>query len=696
MAIDWPQVSFAYPVRPDQDVLNSATFFFPAGETTFVIGKSGSGKSTLGNLLMQFYVPRSGDISIDGNSLSTLDINWLRNNITLVQQQSVLFNETIFRNIAFGRKDHGRVRKKEVEKSIEIALLQHTIMDMPDGLDTLVGSGGNSMSGGQRQRVAIARARLRDTPILILDEATSALDPMTRSLVMDAIREWRTGKTTIIITHDISQILKDNYVYVLSKGVIVQEGYRYALESSNGGPFKSFLPRKLSTSISQSEPDEPQPLSHTLSIDSRESSSQSSAISHDSMDFNFEPRTRFIPSVFITAEEGTRRPSLGTQRRSSFGLISPLSPIIYPGGLTSQGRSSILSVSRRTGPLRPVEPVLLTYSREMEMVAMTGRTAALKRSNTARRVHTVPDDSLPALARTPRQERTRAIFPKRKRVLTQAEKDRRIQPINKILATVWPTLPWSKRICLISGFVCAFIHAAATPTFSWVFSKLLATFFVPNGKSEALTWSLAVLGVAVGDALASYLMHYLLEVCGQAWVDTLRIEALKRILDQPRSWFDRDKNSISRLTECLDRNAEEMRNLLGRFAAFVFVAVTMMLMAVIWSLALSWKLTLVGLASAPLLYALTRGFEAVSGKWEGKSNDAGEAASSIFTETFINIRTVRALTLEGYFHKKYAKATDKAIKVGLKRSAFSGLFFGLSDSGIIFVTGKVYFRVTKV
>lgn len=684
-------MSFAYPVRPDQDVLTSATFFFPAGETTFVIGKSGSGKSTLGNLLMQFYAPRLGDISIDGNSLSTLDISWLRNNITLVQQQSVLFNETIFKNIAFGRKDHGRVRKKEVEKSIEIALLQHTIMDLPDGLDTLVGSGGNSMSGGQRQRVAIARARLRDTPILILDEATSALDPMTRSLVMDAIREWRTGRTTIIITHDISQILKDDYVYVLSKGVIVQEGYRYALERSDGGPFKSFLPRKLGTWISQPEPKEV-PISCTRSIESTRSSSRTSVISHDSMDFSFEPRLRFIPSVFGATEEGTRRPSLGAQRRASFGLISPLSPMIYAGGMTSHGRSSVLNVSRHTGPIRTLEPALLSPNREMEMVELTGRTAALKRSNTARQVHQVPETSPPGPTRVARQGRIKAILPKRKRELTKAEKDRRISPISKILATVWPTLPWPKRVFLVFGFVCAFIHAAATPTFSWVFSKLLATFFVPDGRSEALTWSLSVLGVAVGDALASYLMHYLLEVCGQAWVDTLRIEALKRILDQPRAWFDRDKNSISRLTECLDRNAEEMRNLLGRFAGFVFVAVTMMLMAVIWSLALSWKLTLVGLASAPLLYALTRGFEAVSGNWEGKSNDAGEAASSIFTETFINIRTVRALTLEGYFHKKYAKATNKAIKVGLRRSALSGLFFGLSDSGIIFVTGKAYLR----
>jgi len=195
------------------------------------------------------------------------------------------------------------------------------------------------------------------------------------------------------------------------------------------------------------------------------------------------------------------------------------------------------------------------------------------------------------------------------------------------------------------------------------------------------------------DSSASYCMHYLLEYCGQAWIDTLRIQAMKRILDQPRAWFDRDKNDLARLTECLDRNAEEMRNLLGRFAGLVFVAVTMVVIAVTWSLVVSWKLTLVGLASGPFMYGVTRAFEAVSGKWEGRSNAAGEAANSIFTETFGNIRTVRALTLERYFQDKYLRATERARIVGLKRAAYSGFFFGLSDSGIIFVTGEQFFTL---
>ena len=224
--IEVRKVSFAYPSRPDHLVLQESTIFFPAGETTVIVGKSGSGKSTLNNLLMRFYPPTSREIFIDGKSVDQLSMAWIRNNTTLVQQQSILFNVTIFTNIAFGAKDHTRVTLEQVKLCIDLAALQNTIVDLPNGLQTMVGSGGASLSGGQKQRVAIARARLRDTGTLILDESTSALYYIRRTMVMGAIREWRKGKTTIMITHDMSQIGPDDFVYVLEEGHIVQEGYR--------------------------------------------------------------------------------------------------------------------------------------------------------------------------------------------------------------------------------------------------------------------------------------------------------------------------------------------------------------------------------------------------------------------------------------------------------------------------------------
>jgi ABC-type transport system involved in cytochrome bd biosynthesis fused ATPase/permease subunit len=175
---------------------------------TFIVGKSGSGKSTLGNLLMKYYKPTSGDILIDGHPIQTLDAEWLRQNVTLVPQQSALFNETVYQIIAFGREGHATV--EDVLNASKTGDLQQTITDLPEGLSTLVGSNREPLSGGQQQRIAIARARLRDTPILILDEAICALDQMSKQKAMEEIRKWREKKTTIVITHDALKFMMMN------------------------------------------------------------------------------------------------------------------------------------------------------------------------------------------------------------------------------------------------------------------------------------------------------------------------------------------------------------------------------------------------------------------------------------------------------------------------------------------------------
>ena len=675
------QVSFAYPSRPNQLALNNASFFFPAGETTFVIGRSGSGKSTLGNLLMQFYSPASGEITIDGEPINTLDTGWLRNNITLVQQQSVLFNETIFKNIAFGRRDHESVRPEEVKRCLDTAALVRTIRELPQGLETLVGTRGSAMSGGQTQRVAIARARLRNTPILMLDEATSALDHTNRSLVLEAIREWRQGKTTIIITHDVSQILDDDYAYILDRGVVVQEGYRPALEKNEDGPFTSLSQPGIAFP-NKTYHDDHDIRRRAKGLSVIAASPRESLVSRDSMDIQVHRRS-LIPMVYFPSADQR------SSRRLSEGLISPFSPAMAHTHRMSSVRASMLPLANYSRPRESRTPIFEVPPIELKTFqppSMYERPTPFKNKASSSRLSLRSVSLLDGDSRLPR---LKAILPTKTRKVEADKTAPQVDSLKTILSTVWPRLTTKKRVILLLGFAAAFVHAAATPVFSWVFSQLLSSFYVPNGPELALKWSFAILGVAITDGVASYFMHYLLEMCGQAWVDTLRTEALKRILDQPKEWFDRDNNSLSRLTECLDRNAEEMRNLVGRFAGFVFVAIVMMVIGVVWSLITCWKLTLVGLASAPFLYGVTRGFESVSGKWEGRSNDASEAAGAIFAETFGNITTVRALTLEGYFHEKYIRATNVALKVGFRRATYSGFFFGISDAGIIFVTGKI-------
>ncbi|KAL8634217.1 hypothetical protein Q9189_000136 [Teloschistes chrysophthalmus] len=689
--IEVRNVSFRYPSRPEQPALRSASFFFPAGETTFVIGKSGSGKSTLGNLLMRFYEPIDGEISIDGHALQTLDVQWLRNNITLVQQQSVLFNESVFKNIAFGRRDWDKVTREEVRRSIETAMLQHTINDLPMGLDTVVGTGGSAMSGGQRQRVAIARARLRDTPILILDEATSALDHISKGLVMNAVREWRQGKTTIIITHDLSQIDEDEYAYILDKGVIVQEGYRYALQKGTDGPLGA--PRRPSVTFPTSKrlpklPEENRRPSYATTSTGPRGSTVSMR-SHDSLNIQYLPRPQsvYVPGIFRAASEhpGSLRRSSQFEPFLNMNRISGLPSMFTPSpyGSPHQNSSTDAAFDWPSPKSRRQQVQDLTLVNELHQTRKSAVGTRKIRLPLRRLSEAVPMQTMnsPTGERPDHANTSDGLGPRRQ-----------LAPIKKILLTIWPTLSWKHRLSLITGFACAAVHAAATPVFSWVFSKLLSTFFLPENRSrEALKWSLSVFGVGGGDAVVAYLMHYLLESCGQAWVDCLRTEAMKRIVDQPRAWFDRDKNNVASLIECLDRNAEEMRNLLGRFAGFMFVVVVMLLTALVWSLLVCWKLTLVGLAAAPFMYAVTRSYQAVNGRWEDRSNEAGTATAAIFTETFSNVRTVRALTLEAYLHKKYLKSTESALNVGYRRSAYSSIFYGISDSGIVFATALIFY-----
>ena len=203
---------------------------------TFITGKSGSGKSTLANAMLGLY-KFSGNISVNGEDIFNLNDRQLRNNITLVHQQPQLFSDNLLRNIALGSRDTEDVGAAEVQECVAFAGLEDTIAQLPQGLWTPSGRFGNALSGGQKQRVALARARLRNTPILILDEATSALDRRTAERVMANIRSWRRKKTTIIITHDLTQIQPQDYLYVLKDGRVVQEGYRSALENSSIGPF---------------------------------------------------------------------------------------------------------------------------------------------------------------------------------------------------------------------------------------------------------------------------------------------------------------------------------------------------------------------------------------------------------------------------------------------------------------------------
>ncbi|EDO19645.1 hypothetical protein Kpol_1018p185 [Vanderwaltozyma polyspora DSM 70294] len=227
--ISFRHVSFSYPSRPADDVLNDISIDFLSGKTTFIVGRSGSGKSTLSNLLLKLYDEYDGYISIGSTHIREIDQQVLIKNITVVEQRCTLFNDTLVNNILLGSQDEDKsspVVQKKLKEAIKMACLESVIDSLSNGLDTILGTGGISLSGGQQQRVALARAYMRDTEVLILDEAVSALDIVHREQLMSNITKWRQGRTTIILTHELSQISIQDYLYVVEEGRIIESGFQ--------------------------------------------------------------------------------------------------------------------------------------------------------------------------------------------------------------------------------------------------------------------------------------------------------------------------------------------------------------------------------------------------------------------------------------------------------------------------------------
>lgn len=229
--VEFRGVSFAY--RDEKGpVLRDIDLVVPPGETLAIVGRSGSGKSTLVSLLPRFYEPTAGTILIDGQPLSAYSLKALRDQVSLVSQEVVLFNDTIANNIAYGGLSGAS--RSAIEAAARAAHVDEFAQRLPEGLDTWVGDRGVLLSGGQRQRIAIARALLKDSPVLILDEATSSLDTESERHIQEALVELMAHRTTLVIAHRLSTVERADRIIVMSEGRIVEMGTHAELLVTGG------------------------------------------------------------------------------------------------------------------------------------------------------------------------------------------------------------------------------------------------------------------------------------------------------------------------------------------------------------------------------------------------------------------------------------------------------------------------------
>ncbi|KAL7796804.1 P-loop containing nucleoside triphosphate hydrolase protein [Trichoderma ceciliae] len=703
--VDLLDVIFAYPSNPTKTVLNRSSFSFSPGRLSFIVGRSGSGKSTVGNLIAQFYEPLSGIVCLDGQPLNTLDADWVRTNIALIQQLSVVFDDSIFNNVAVGLGNPEKATTEAVLSACEFALLQSTLSGLPNGLETRIGSNGHKLSGGQRQRVALARSRIRDPAVLILDEVTSSLDQINRSLVMDAIREWRRDKTTIIITHDISQIEDEDFVYVMEDASLVQKGLRLELANLPTGPFAAMacltttepptpspidveiadlmspvncststigeLPQSKATCMSQFmlkelDSSKVDPAWNRLSQQKILGAGTAFALQirkeqiWESSDFEERPRSAGRTASYYEIEKRQSSSSIDEYFEAPRRCSAP-----EPGCMPSPGGDYKIDLFDDSG-----------YSTDDQFYLF---------GKADRR------DDIPGLRLASGLEPPPIMD---KDIITN-QTVAKPSTLLSTLGTVWPTLTPCDRAIFVLGILVCLVSAAATPMFSFCLAKLLGVLWLPaNRTAEAKKWAIYLMITAIIDGTATGCGHYMLERVGQSWVNALRLEALKRILRQPKSWFDKERNSASRINECLDRNSEETRNIVGRFIPIIVSVTGMITVSMTWAFVTSWKLTLVALSPLPLIIGAVKGYTIISNKWETRCNQGASDAGAILNETFVNIRVVRALMLEKYFGTKYQKLTSRTLGLGMKRASYTCGLFGLYQSMNYPMTALVFYYAT--
>ncbi|KAM9386940.1 ATP-dependent translocase ABCB1-like [Phaethornis superciliosus] len=248
--LEFQNVYFNYPSRPDVEILKGLNLKISSGQTVALVGGSGCGKSTTVQLIQRFYDPKEGTVTIDGQDIKTLNVRYLREIIGVVNQEPVLFATTIAENIRYGRED---VTMAEIEKATKEANAYDFIMKLPNKFETVVGERGAQLSGGQKQRIAIARALVRNPKILLLDEATSALDTESESVVQAALDKAREGRTTVVVAHRLSTVRNADLIAVFEGGVIAEQGNHFTLLEKKGIYYKLVNMQAIEAEVPSSE-----------------------------------------------------------------------------------------------------------------------------------------------------------------------------------------------------------------------------------------------------------------------------------------------------------------------------------------------------------------------------------------------------------------------------------------------------------
>ncbi|XP_068636496.1 ABC transporter B family member 19 [Aristolochia californica] len=559
--IEFKDVTFSYPSRPDVFIFRNFSIFFPSGKTVAVVGGSGSGKSTVVSLIERFYDPNQGQVLLDNVDIKTLQLRWLRDQIGLVNQEPALFATTILENILYGKPD---ATIAEVEVAATAANAHSFITLLPNGYNTQVGERGVQLSGGQKQRIAIARAMLKNPKILLLDEATSALDAGSESIVQEALDRLMVGRTTVVVAHRLSTIRSVDTIAVIQQGQVVETGtHEELIAKGTSGAYASLI--------------------------------------------------RFQEMA----------------RNKDFGIPS-----------THRSRSSRLSHSLSTKSLSLRSGSLRNLSYQYSTGA-DGRIEMISNADTERK-HPAPHGYFCRLL--------------------------------KLNAPEWPYAILGAVGSVLSGFI--------GPTFALVMSNMIEVFYYrdPN-EMERKTREFVFIYIGAGlYAVVAYLVqHYFFSIMGENLTTRVRRMMLAAILRNEVGWFDEEENNSSLVAARLATDAADVKSALAERISVILQNMTSLLTSFIVAFIVEWRVSLLILATFPLLVLANFAQQLSLKGFAGDTAKAHAKTSMIAGEGVSNIRTVAAFNAQDKILSLFRHELRVPQKRSSRRSQSAGFLFGLSQ-----------------
>ncbi|WVQ71433.1 hypothetical protein IAR50_000970 [Cryptococcus sp. DSM 104548] len=707
---NFTHVSFSYPSRPNNLVLRDVSLFIPPGETTFIVGGSGSGKSTIAQLLLRLY-NLTGEITLDDNSFEFLDPSFTRENIAAVQQGCILFDMSVHDNVSMGLAGAGPdpktgikrtpkdVTRQEVVEACKMAMIHDFVVGLPEGYETKLGTGGSSLSGGQRQRMAIARARIRDPTVLILDEATSALDATSRVLVFQNLKEWRNNRTTIVITHDLSQIVSDDFVYVMKDGIVAEQGFRLDLVKKIGGVFANLAAEQAITPFPAKDDDDEQwreNLENLLNMaeDFEEVLDVRSATPAFSKLLN--RNSGIYNDMYDEYSRGQRLSHLDRRRSRQTVAQKRLSWTLEQHG-RAQSRQSLVapgsrSASRNSRPASRMDVSPRPSSRMSLKTMMADPYSTPRQGTQSERSLELPSSGMLHVGWTEKNSPGQMRLKERqqKTLSENLEDDLKIpskldlthtaveveaegpQPIPGTFALIklyFPTLP--HKYLLFVGCLGSIGHGATTPIWSYFLAKLMTIVGAGGTDTDALTkYGLIVLALCACQGLSNCVREYSLVGLSARWSHMVRGQAYHKLIKQDKAFFDLSPNAPSRLVQLLIKDADDARTLMSHVIGKAVTVFTMLGLGIFWAMAVEWRLTLIGLALGPIFGGCMALNSWMIGNIEVACKAAREDVGRVFYESVANVRGIRAMALNDAFEDRFAK-NAKAAKAAGKRSAWN-------------------------